>query len=62
MDEKIERIFLDIREKRAERSGVFVKKFDKETFDLIEKDNKKKIVGVIFDGDRVMELLIKKIK
>ena len=62
MDEKIERIFLDITEKRAERSGVFVKKFDKETFDLVEKDNKKKIVGVIFDGDSVMELLIKKVK
>ena len=62
MDEKIERIFLDIREKRAERSGVYVKKFDKETFDLVEKDNKKKIVGVIFDGDSVMELLIKKVK
>ena len=58
----MERIFLNVSEDRAERSGVFVRKFDKETFNLIEKDGKKKIVGVIFDGSRNMELLIKKIK
>jgi len=58
----MERIFLNVSEDRAERSGVFVKKFDKETFELIEKDGEKKIVGVIFDGSRNMELLIKKIK
>jgi len=58
----MERIFLNVSEDRAERSGVFVRKFDKETFNLIEKDGKKKIVGVIFDGSRNMELLIKKVK
>jgi len=58
----MERIFLNISEDRAERSGVFVKKFDKETFNLIEKDGVRKIVGVIFDGSRNMELLIKKVK
>jgi hypothetical protein len=58
----MERIFLNVSEDRAERSGVFVRKFDKETFNLIEKDGKKRIVGVIFDGSRNMELLIKKVK
>jgi hypothetical protein len=58
----MERIFLNVSEDRAERSGVFVKKFDKETFNLIEKDGVRKIVGVIFDGSRNMELLIKKVK
>lgn len=58
----MERIFLNVSEDRAERSGVFVRKFDKETFDLVEKDGEKKIVGVIFDGSRNMELLIKKVK
>ena len=58
----MERIFLNVSEDRAERSGVFVRKFDKETFNLIEKDGVKKIVGVIFDGSRNMELLIKKVK
>ena len=58
----MERIFLNVSEDRAERSGVFVRKFDKETFNLIEKDGVRKIVGVIFDGSRNMELLIKKVK
>ena len=58
----MERIFLNVSEDRAERSGVFVKKFNKETFNLIEKDGVRKIVGVIFDGSRNMELLIKKVK
>tara|TARA_R100001015_G_C4466031_1_gene51302 strand:+ start:151 stop:327 length:177 start_codon:yes stop_codon:yes gene_type:complete len=58
----MERIFLNVSEDRAERSGVYVKKFDKETFDLVEKDGEKKIVGVIFDGSKNMELLIKKVK
>tara|TARA_B100000482_G_scaffold121076_1_gene87568 strand:+ start:704 stop:880 length:177 start_codon:yes stop_codon:yes gene_type:complete len=58
----MERIFLNVSEDRAEKSGVFVRKFDKETFDLVEKDGEKKIVGVIFDGSRNMELLIKKVK
>ena len=58
----MERIFLNVSEDRAEGPGVFVRKFDKETFDLIEKDGKKRIVGVIFDGSRNMELLIKKVK
>jgi len=58
----MERIFLNVSEDRAERSGVYVKKFDKETFDLVEKDGENKIVGVIFDGSKNMELLIKKVK
>ena len=39
----MERIFLNVSEDRAERSGVFDTKFYKETFNHIEKDGKKKI-------------------
>ena len=43
--------------------GEIIKEQEGEkTFNLIEKDGKKKIVGVIFDGSRNMELLIKKVK
>ena len=62
MENKIERMFLDVREDRAERSGIFVRNDLKEIVERVEKDGQEKVVGIVFDGSFNLELLTKKVR
>ena len=61
MEEKVERMFLDVREDRAERSGIFVRNDLKKIVESIEAGGQEKVVGIIFDESFTIELLTKKI-
>lgn len=62
MENKVERMFLDVREDRAERSGIFVRNDLKKIVERVEKDGQEKVVGIVFDGSFNLELLTKKVK
>ena len=55
----MERIFLDVREERAERSGYFVRSDLKELIEKVEKKGEKEVVGLVYDGSFNLELLTK---
>jgi len=55
-------MFLDVREDRAERSGIFVRNDLKKIVERIEEKGKEKVVGIVFDGSWNLELLTKKVK
>lgn len=61
MENKVERMFLDVREDRAERSGVFVRNDLKEIVESVEAGGKEQVVGIIFDESYTIELLTKKV-
>ena len=58
----MERIFLDVREERAERSGYFVRSDLKKQIEKVEKEGDKEVVGIVYDGSFNLELLTKPIK
>ena len=58
----MERMFLDVREDRAERSGIFVRNNLKKIVERVEKEGKEQVVGSVFDGSFNLELLTKKVK
>ena len=58
----MERMFLDVREDRGDRSGVFVRNDLKEIVEKVEKEGKEQVIGIVFDGSFNLELLTKKIK
>ena len=58
----MERMFLDVREDRAERSGIFVRNDLKKIVESVEAGGKEKVVGIVFDGSFNLELLTKKVK
>ena len=62
MENKVERMFLDVREDRAERSGIFVRNDLKKIVENIEAGGKEKVVGIVFDESFTIELLTKKVK
>ena len=62
MENKVERMFLDVREDRAERSGIFVRNDLKEIVERVEAGGKEQVVGIVFDGSFNLELLTKKVK
>ena len=62
MENKIERMFLDVREDRAERSGVFVRNDLKESIEELENEGELKVVGIIYDETYTIELITKKLK
>ena len=62
MESKPQRVFLDVREDRAERSGIFVRNNLKKIVERVEKDGQEKVVGIVFDGSFNLELLTKKVK
>jgi|TARA_R110002049_G_scaffold80932_1_gene205814 hypothetical protein len=57
----MERMFLDVREDRAERSGIFVRNDLKEIVEKVEAGGKEKVVGIVFDESFTIELLTKKV-
>ena len=58
----MERIFLDVREERAERSGYFVRSNLKKLIEKVEKEGDKEVIGIVYDGSFNLELLTKKVK
>ena len=62
MENKVERMFLDVREDRAERSGIFVRNDLKEIVENVEAGGKEQVVGIVFDESYTIELLTKKLK
>ena len=62
MENKVERMFLDVREDRAERSGIFVRNDLKKIVKNVEAGGKEKVVGIVFDESFTIELLTKKVK
>ena len=54
-------MFLDVREDRAERSGIFVRNDLKEIVEKVEAGGKEKVVGIVFDESFTIELLTKKV-
>jgi len=55
-------MFLDVREDRAERSGIFVRNDLKKIVESVEAGGKEKVVGIVFDESFTIELLTKKVK
>ena len=62
MENKIERMFLDVREDRAERSGIFVRNELKEIVENVEMGGREQVVGIVFNESYTIELLTKKVK
>ena len=62
MEEKVERMFLDVREDRAERSGIFVRNELKEIVENVEMGGREQVVGIVFNESYTIELLTKKVK
>ena len=58
----MERMFLDVREERAERSGYFVRNNLKKQIEKVEKKGDKEVIGIVYDGSFNLELLTKKVK
>lgn len=62
MENKVERMFLDVREDRAERSGIFVRNELKEIVENVEMGGREQVVGIVFNESYTIELLTKKVK
>jgi len=57
-----ERVFLDLNEKEAQSSGIFVRNDLVKIVQQIEADGHKKVIGIVFDDTYNLEVLTKEIK
>ena len=54
-----ERVFLDLKEKEAQSSGIFVRNDLKRIVETIEADGEKKVIGIVYDGTYTIEIITK---
>lgn len=57
-----ERVFLDLNEKEAQSSGIFVRNDLVRTVQQIEADGDKKVIGIVFNDTYNIEIITKEIK
>jgi len=62
MKEGKERVFLDLNEKEAQSSGIFVRNDLVRTVQQIEADGHKKVIGIVFNDTYNIEIITKEIK
>jgi hypothetical protein len=57
-----ERVFLDLNEKEAQSSGIFVRNDLVRIVQQIESDGDKKVIGIVFNDTYTIEIITKEIK
>ena len=62
MKEGKERVFLDLNEKEAQSSGIFVRNDLVRTVAQIEADGHKRVIGIVFNDTYNIEIVTKEIK
>ena len=54
-----ERVFLDLKEKEAQSSGIYVRNDLKRIVEEIESTGDKKVIGIVYDGTYTIEIITK---
>ncbi len=56
---KPERVFLDLKEKEAKSSGIFVRNDLKRIIEEVESTGEQKVIGIVYDGTYTIEIITK---
>jgi hypothetical protein len=56
-----ERVFLDLKEKEAQSSGIFVRNDLKRIVEEIESSGQQKVIGIVYDGTYTIEIITKEL-
>ena len=62
MKEGKERVFLDLNEKEAQSSGIFVRNDLVRIVEQIEAEGHKRVIGIVFNDTYNIEIITKEIK
>jgi hypothetical protein len=54
-----ERVFLDLKEKEAHSSGIYVRNDLKRVVEEIESTGAKKVIGIVYNGTYTIEIITK---